>query len=866
MVIYDRNKQILFIPERDDAVILNYDDIYQKGFRDGYQEGYDEAYGDNYQSGYTDGYAEGIVACSVVATSITLVVPSSIVGEADAVVEVSPSDADVDLTFTSSDPSIATIDENGHITVIQDGEVTFCVQDSKSGLQDCQTVAVERPYFDVTPRSITDNAGTGGTYTLNVTATGEWTVTWDAFPTPTPWCEYTPTSGTNSGTITVTLAPYTPSVHPGAGRMGDIIISDFWNRSITVEVGQEDGYVPPTPTQVTVQQLIAEGYATVVPPGGEYKAGTYVQILPTCPYAASQIVNLADVALNQEQLTAGTQNTIVWNQTLPSGWTEQDVINIYSGQSLNYTPRGEQFWDIKSGTTNFEITYTGNTYVTNDYSWGSYHSEGVFAPRWNQQQQGVYVQNGWLQTPANVVVNFTSTFSSVSQVMFTQMKTTTALTINQQAGTFACHDVTGMFEGDSALVTLNINGAFNYGTWRTQHNVFDGCTALTGIPYSTSWSREHANNTIYPHADGQRGSANAYHMFRGLNSLTYLGPTINMGAMSLSGCTYGGVNQAALTDTFFDCPELTDVRIINLNNNDWSFADNSTFTYIPKMSAASIEYLLNNVEDVTSQGGHSVTFAGTYKNSVSAAAIANAQSKGWNVIWDGDSPTPTGSTAVAITYSIPVNDYTTKITAGRTSSFSDATLDGTTPINLKSNYYTGRYTFADAGTHYIEFTPTGNTIGTRVFAYTCVKITDVTLPEGITTIGGECFSGCKMLTGVTLCNSLTTIGAQAFMNCSALTEIHLTSGVTTIDAEAFRNCSALTGITIPSSVTTLGAEVFEGCSGLTVMEFEGTTPPTPGNAYSLGDVSYTFPIYVPASSVSAYQTAYPNYASRITSK
>lgn len=619
MIIYDKDKKILFVPENDDVVIVGWDDAYKKGFKDGYDNAYDGAYGDAYQSGYTDGYAEGIVACHVDATSIHLDIPSVIVGSGKADVIVEPADADVELIFTSSDPSIATIDENGNITVLADGEVTFCAKDKNSGLQECQTVSVEKPYFMISPLSISAPAS-GGTYTIRIANNypQEWSINGSS------WMTISPSSGTGSGNINVTIQE-----NGDTSRSGSIFIKDGSTVLGVVPVSQEAG----APTQITVQQLIAEGYANTVAPGGNYKAGTYVQILPTCPYLPSQVTNLADVALNQEQLTAGTRNTIVWNQTLPSGWTEQDIVNIYSGQSLNFTPRGEQFWDIKSGTTNFEITYTGDSYVTTDYPWGSYTSQGIFAPRWNQQQQGIYIQNGWLQTPANVVVNFTSSFSSVSQVMFSQMKTTTALTINQQAGTFACHDVTGMFEGDSALVTLNITGAFNYGTWRTMHNTFDACNALTGIPYSTSWARGHANNTIYPHADGQRGSANAYHMFRGLNSLTYLGPTINMGAMSLSGCTYDGQNQAALTDTFFDCPELTDVRIINLNNNDWNFADSSTFTYVPKMSAASIEYLLNNAADVTSQGGHTVTFHSRHMGEVSQSALDAATAKGWNVAW-----------------------------------------------------------------------------------------------------------------------------------------------------------------------------------------------------------------------------------------
>lgn len=380
-----------------------------------------------------------------------------------------------------------------------------------------------------------------------------------------------------------------------------------------------------------VADLVDEGYANFVQSGGTYKGGNYVEILSSCPYDMSQIVDLEDVALNQKQLS-GIQNTIVWNQVLPSGWNAEDIAAIYSGQTLNYTPRGEQFWAITSAISSFTITYTGDSYVTNDYPWGSFNSEGVFAPRFNAYKQPQYAANGWLSTPESVTVNFTSSFSSVAQVMFTQMMGTRTLTINQLAGTFACHDVTGMFEANTNMETLNINGNFNWGTWRTCHNVFDACMSLTGIPFCSSWSRTHANNTIYPHYDGARGSANCRHIFNNALVLRYLGPVFNMGAISLSGCTYDGQNQDALSDTLFNCPVLEDVLIKNLNNNDWNFTNNSTFTYIPSMNVASIEYLLNNVEDVTADP-HTITFSTLHQGEISQSAIDNATSKGWTIAY-----------------------------------------------------------------------------------------------------------------------------------------------------------------------------------------------------------------------------------------
>ena len=48
-----------------------------------------------------------------------------------------------------------------------------------------------------------------------------------------------------------------------------------------------------------------------------------------------------------------------------------------------------------------------------------------------------------------------------------------------------------------------------------------------------------------------------------------------MNAISLCGCTADGRAQDPLPymgKGLFNCPKLTDVRIINLNNNDWNFA------------------------------------------------------------------------------------------------------------------------------------------------------------------------------------------------------------------------------------------------------------------------------------------------------
>ena len=124
------------------------------------------------------------------------------------------------------------------------------------------------------------------------------------------------------------------------------------------------------------------------------------------------------------------------------------------------------------------------------------------------------------------------------------------------------------------------------------------------------------------------------------------------------------------------------------------------------------------------------------------------------------------------------------------------------------------------------------TIGYSAF-YGCRGLTSVTIPNSVTSIDYYAFSDCSSLTSVTIGNGVTSIGSYAFSDCSGLTSVTIGNSVTTIGDYAFRGCSGLTSVTIGNSVTSIGVSAFQGCSGLTSITI-------PDSVTSIGNSAFKY--------------------------
>ena len=124
----------------------------------------------------------------------------------------------------------------------------------------------------------------------------------------------------------------------------------------------------------------------------------------------------------------------------------------------------------------------------------------------------------------------------------------------------------------------------------------------------------------------------------------------------------------------------------------------------------------------------------------------------------------------------------------------------------------------------------GTSIGNSAFR-DCTGLTSVTIPDSVISIGGWAFDSCTSLTSV---NYLGTVAQwcnisfgnyyanplyyakNLYINSELVTSLVIPNTVTEIKDNAFSGCTSLTSIVIPDSVTSIGERAFSGCTSLTI--------------------------------------------------
>lgn len=112
----------------------------------------------------------------------------------------------------------------------------------------------------------------------------------------------------------------------------------------------------------------------------------------------------------------------------------------------------------------------------------------------------------------------------------------------------------------------------------------------------------------------------------------------------------------------------------------------------------------------------------------------------------------------------------------------------------------------------------------------CFEITNVTISDGVTSIGSSAFCYCSVKS-ITLPFGLKHIGASAFFNCPNIQQIKIPDSVEYIDPYAFSCCKGLHTVQLPASLTLISEELFAECDNLRNLSIPDTVTEIGANAF-----------------------------------
>ena len=409
------------------------------------------------------------------------------------------------------------------------------------------------------------------------------------------------------------------------------------------------------------------------------------------------------------------------------------------------------------------------------------------------------------------------------------------------------------------LVTLSL---FGDGVTEIGSSAFSGCSNLTSItiPYgvtSIGWGafNECSGLTSITIPDGVTSIGNnAFQLCSGLtsvtigNSVTSIGHNAFWSCTGLTSVTIGNSVTSIGMEAFTYCNGLTSVHILDIAK--WCEISFENYNANPLVYTQNLYVNGVLVKDLIIPD--SVTSIGVYAfsgcESLTSVAIPDSVTSIGESAFYGCS----GLTSVTIGNGVTsIGDYAfqgcnglTSVTIGNgvTSIGKQAFYDcsGLTSVTIPKNVmsigkdaFNGCYNLKNvyitdiAKWCEINFEKgNSNPLNANIYGHNLylngVIITDLTIPEGVTSISDGLFYNCTSLTSITIPDSVTSIGDCAFYYCTSLTSVTIGNSVTSIGDDAFSGCDNLTSVTIGNSVTSIGQEAFKYCYRLDTINFEGT--------------------------------------------
>lgn len=208
------------------------------------------------------------------------------------------------------------------------------------------------------------------------------------------------------------------------------------------------------------------------------------------------------------------------------------------------------------------------------------------------------------------------------------------------------------------------------------------------------------------------------------------------------------------------------------------------------------------------------------------------------------------------------------IPEGTTTKIADYAFTGSKLTNLTipgSVTTIGNYAFANMNYIIRIHVPEGVTnIQSYAFSSSS-KLQEVFLPSSLKNLPVYCFASCPELRNISFSEGLEEIGSHCFYSCS-LTEVTLPKSLKSLGARSFRNCTSLEKLSFVdnSQLISIGEYSFLRCNSLKEIDFGSNSSLTTIGTAALADLPALEKVTIPASVTKINARAFANTPSLTT--